>query len=103
MGDSTRYASVAAAKRLRALRYFLADTKNQLGKAREISHAKATIAMRLTFPFNIESDARVIATAEMDHGPVELHAILWDGGNGWQTDRMWWKFLPLPDPSPVPE
>ena len=79
------------------------DTKTRLGKAREISHAKATVVMRLSFPPNIESDARVVATAEMDDGPVELNAILWDGGNGWQIDRMWWKFLPVSDATPASE
>jgi hypothetical protein len=80
------------------LRYFFEDTKNRLGRAREISQAKATVSMRFSTPFNIESSARVIATAETDNGPAEVYAMLRDGGDGWQIDRMWWRFLPLSEP-----
>jgi hypothetical protein len=84
------------------LQYFFADTEAQLGTVKQISPARGMTNIRFYLPARIQSEAQVISTAETDGGPVELHAVLWNEGNGWQIDRIWWRYLPLPDPAAPP-
>ena len=79
------------------LRYFFSAVRRQLGEIRSISGAQATVSLRFRLPSTFASDAQVISNAESAAGPVELHARLLEEGSGWEVDRMWWTFAPMPE------
>jgi hypothetical protein len=73
------------------MRYFVTATE-RLGKFDRISATHAMVRMGLQLPNRFVADAEVISQADTDSGPVQLHALLLDGGQGWQIDRMWWTY-----------
>ena len=73
------------------MRYFVAAAK-RLGKFERISAARAIVRMGLQLPNRFVADAEVFSEARTESGPVQLHAVLLDGGQGWEIDRMWWTF-----------
>jgi hypothetical protein len=77
---------------------FLARTR-QLGSLKQIMCSDGAARLRFHFPATFESEAQVICRAETDDGPVLLHFILWNLESDWEIERVWWEYLPVPDPA----
>jgi hypothetical protein len=71
------------------MRYFLGTVK-ELGKFEQIFAARAAVQIGLRLPNKFRTDAAVVSRARTVTGPIELHALLFDTGDGWEIDRMWW-------------
>jgi hypothetical protein len=84
------------------LGYFLEDTRKRLGSMRQILAATGTARLHFQLPFRFEVEAHVISHAETQFGPAELHFLLWNHGDHWEIEHMWWEYLPIPEGSPVP-
>ena len=82
------------------MRYFMAAAE-RLGKLQRISPSRAVVRMALQLPNRLVADAEVISQANTDSGPIELHAVLLDAGQGWQIDRMWWTYGSMPEDSSI--
>jgi|SRR5580700_3724804 hypothetical protein len=78
------------------LDYFFRVSNQSLRSVREISNPRGWLRMRFHFPSHFEWDAYVIARAESQSGPAELHFLLSKSKENWEIDHMWWKYLPLP-------
>src|SRR5215212_5405726 len=73
------------------LRYYLQSIRS-LGTFEQISSAHAAVRTGLRLPNRLSSDAEVISKAKTEAGWIDLHARLFDEGDGWQIDRMWWTY-----------
>jgi hypothetical protein len=79
------------------LHEFFAMTEESLGEVGQVSTPAVNMSLRLKWPPQVVSTARVAARAPSKIGIVILHETLVSSGQGWQLDHMWW------DPAPYAE
>lgn|SRR5262249_37099685 len=83
----------------RRLKYFFESTQAALGSVDEVSPAVGMVRLRLQFPWRFETDANLVSRAQSKRGPVALHFLLWNSGDRWQIQHMWWDYLPITEGS----
>jgi hypothetical protein len=80
------------------MRYFVNSIKG-LGNFEQISAARALVRIRLQLPTGLKTQAEILSRAKTTAGLIDLHAMLVEGGEGWEIDRMWWTFVGSSDNS----
>jgi len=81
------------------LKYFFDSTQERLGSVAEVSSPVGTVRLRFQFPWRFETNANLVSHAQSKRGPVALHFLLWNSGDRWQIQHMWWDYLPIDDAS----
>ena len=78
------------------------SNSERLGAVHNVTPSKNDLQFYFRWP-EVHSEARVDCNAQTSIGPIILHNLLWDVGDGWRIERMWWTFVPLDEPWPLPD